>query len=78
MDRTSMQPVAATFICALGISVAACGGGGGGSKDSGPAATISNSAPTAAFTVTQSSGVAPLTVQFDASGSSDSDGTISA
>lgn len=78
MDRTLTRSFAATLIGAFGLSVAACGGGGGSSNDSNPAATISNSAPTAAFTATPSSGVAPLTVQFDASVSSDSDGTIAA
>lgn len=78
MDRTSKELPAAALTCVLGFSVAACGGGGGGSNDGSPAATISNSAPTAAFTATPSSGLAPLTVQFDASGSTDRDGTISA
>ena len=36
----------------------------------------SNQAPTASFTATPTSGEAPLTVVFDASGSSDPDGTI--
>lgn len=81
MDRKSMQCFAATLACALGLSVSACGGGGGGGDDSSPtnpAGISSNSAPIAAFTATPSSGVAPLMVQFDASGSSDGDGTISA
>ncbi|MEM6763859.1 MAG: PKD domain-containing protein [Bacteroidota bacterium] len=37
-----------------------------------------NQPPTAAFSVSASSGTAPLTVNFDASASSDSDGTIAA
>ena len=49
----------------LGLS--ACGGGGGGS---------SNRAPVASFTATPSAGQVPLTVAFDASASSDSDGSI--
>lgn len=36
-----------------------------------------NSSPVASFTTSASSGVAPLSVAFDASGSYDSDGTIS-
>ena len=35
-----------------------------------------NNAPVASFTATPSSGISPLNVQFDAGGSSDSDGTI--
>jgi hypothetical protein len=35
-----------------------------------------NRAPTAAFTATPTSGIAPLTVDFDASSSSDADGTV--
>ena len=38
--------------------------------------TLSNQSPTASFTATPTSGVAPLTVSFNASSSSDSDGTI--
>ncbi len=38
----------------------------------------SNAAPSAAFTVSTSNGVAPLTVDFDASGSTDSDGSVAA
>jgi len=52
---------------ALGLS--ACGGGGGGGGSS-------NRAPSASFTATPSSGQVPLTVAFDASASSDSDGSI--
>jgi PKD repeat protein len=36
----------------------------------------SNQSPTASFTANPTSGVAPLAVSFDASNSSDSDGTI--
>jgi PKD repeat protein len=41
-----------------------------------PSAPDVNSPPTAAFSVSATSGKAPLNVNFDASGSSDSDGTI--
>ncbi|MEM8898696.1 MAG: PKD domain-containing protein [Bacteroidota bacterium] len=39
---------------------------------------VQNQPPTAAFSASATTGPAPLTVDFDASGSSDSDGTISA
>ncbi len=52
------------------LTLSACGGGGGGGGGSG------NLAPTASFTATPASGQAPLTVSFDASASSDPDGTI--
>ena len=38
--------------------------------------SVSNNAPTASFTATPTSGQAPLVVSFNASGSSDSDGSI--
>jgi alpha-tubulin suppressor-like RCC1 family protein len=56
----------------LGLLVSACGGGGGG----GTAAPPQNSPPTASFTATPASGTPPLTVQFDASASTDSGGSI--
>ncbi len=49
----------------LGALLAGCGGGGGG-----------NSAPVASFTLTVSSGDAPLRVDVDASASTDADGAI--
>lgn len=52
------------------LVLAGCGGGGGGG--SAPA----NQPPTARFTATPDGGPAPLQVSFDASGSSDADGTI--
>ena len=61
--------------------LAACGGngGGGGSDDPGPApdAVAPNVAPRAVFTATPAEGQAPLEVTFDASLSSDPDGSIS-
>ena len=48
--------------------------GGGGSSDGGGSA---NRLPAASFTATPSSGVAPLAVSFDASASTDPDGSIS-
>jgi len=54
----------------LVTALSACGGGGSGSGDT------PNQAPVATFQVDAASGAAPLLVTFDASGSSDSDGTI--
>ncbi len=49
-----------------------------GSKDTASVEiTVEPSSPVAAFTVSEVSGTAPFTVQFDASGSGDADGTIS-
>ena len=53
--------------------LAACGGGGG---HGGGATPPVNSPPVASFTATPASGPAPLTVQFDASASSDPGGSI--
>jgi len=50
------------------LGLAACSGGGGGGNGNQP--------PTASFTVTPPSGQAPLTVGFDASASSDPDGSV--
>ena len=49
----------------------ACGGGGGGAS-----AAATNSPPTAVINVNKTSGYAPLSVEFDASQSSDRDGSI--
>ncbi|MFX3657754.1 MAG: S8 family serine peptidase [bacterium] len=57
------------------LALAACGGGGGGGGGAGPA-PATNQAPTASFTVSTADGFAPLDVTFDASASSDRDGTI--
>jgi alpha-tubulin suppressor-like RCC1 family protein len=57
--------------------VSACGGGGG-SNDTGTPPPPQNSPPTASFTVTPANGAPPLTVQFDASASSDNGGSITA
>ncbi len=54
--------------------LAGCGGGGSGGGDS----SSKNVAPTAAFTSNVTTGEAPLDVDFDAGGSSDTDGTIAA
>ncbi len=52
--------------------LAACGGGGGGDSGGGGL----NQLPTASFTATPSSGTAPLAVSFNASASTDPDGSI--
>ena len=56
-------------MAALAPAFAGCGGGGGGSAPV-------NQPPVARFTATPPGGPAPLRVSFDASGSSDADGTI--
>lgn len=65
----------------LGLSLAmlvACGGSGGGDDNPPPPPPPVNQAPTASFTATPATGTAPLTVAFDASASTDPDGTIAA
>jgi PKD repeat protein len=54
--------------------LAGCGGGGGGGD--GPVTPPLNTPPVASFTATPSSGAAPVTVQFDASTSTDPGGSI--
>jgi len=54
----------------VAVVLSACGGGGGGGGGS------ANQPPVASFTASPSSGDAPLTVAFDASASSDPDGSI--
>ena len=56
----------------VATALTACGGGGGGSDGGGS----SNTAPTASFTATPSSGTVPLAVAFDASASTDPGGSI--
>ncbi len=57
-------------LAALSAGLAACGGGCGGEG------SRSNQAPEAVFTADPTTGPAPLTVRFDASASSDPDGTV--
>jgi serine protease len=54
------------ILCGVILAFSSCGGGGS-----------SNNAPNANITVSTENGYAPLTVNFNASGSSDSDGSIS-
>ena len=56
------------LVLILAIFLSGCNGGG--------VPTAPNQAPTASFTATPTSGVAPLGVAFNASNSSDSDGSI--
>jgi PKD repeat protein len=78
---TRRRRTAPALIALLGLLISACGGGSGGGSGgggSGSAAPPQNSPPTASFTATPASGTAPLTVQFDASASTDSGGSIAA
>jgi alpha-tubulin suppressor-like RCC1 family protein len=59
----------------LGLLLSACGSSGGDGEDSSNV-PLANAPPAASFTTTPTSGTAPLTVQFDASASSDGDGSI--
>ena len=62
-----MKRIAITLFA---FALAACGGGGSGG------APTSNSPPTAVINVNKTSGYAPLSLEFDASQSSDRDGSI--
>ena len=64
----------ALIVLVTSLLVSACGGGGGGGGGSSTPAP--NTPPVASFTATPSSGTAPLSVQFDASTSSDPGGSI--
>ena len=64
------RPARLLVVFAAAALLSACGGGGGGST------TPPNTRPAASFTAAPSSGTVPLTVQFDASASSDADGSI--
>jgi len=59
------------LVLVLVVFLVGCGGGGVPTTP-----TISNQSPTASFTATPTSGVAPLGVSFNASNSSDGDGSI--
>ena len=56
----------------MAAALTACGGGSGGGGGGG-----GNTAPTASFTATPTSGTAPLTVEFNAAASTDTGGAIS-
>ena len=61
-------------IAGLVVAVVACGGGGG--SDSVSSAPAVNSQPSSVIVVGETTGHAPMTVQFSGSSSSDSDGRI--
>ncbi|MEE9255492.1 MAG: PKD domain-containing protein, partial [Pseudomonadales bacterium] len=60
----------------LATTMAACSGGGGGGDDGGGQQSVPNQDPIASFTASVQTGDAPLTVIFDATASSDSDGSL--
>lgn len=60
------------LIALLGVLAAACGDGTGEGSDE----SSLNSVPVASFTATPTSGAVPLTVQFNASASTDTGGSI--
>jgi para-nitrobenzyl esterase len=68
-----MRSLKTTIVAVLTALSVGCGGGGGGESGSAPI----NATPIAAFNVSPTAGVAALTVQVNAGGSSDSDGQIS-
>ncbi|GAA5443655.1 hypothetical protein Misp06_01833 [Microbulbifer sp. NBRC 101763] len=67
----------------IALVTAACGGGGSGGSDGnaengngGTTVPVANQAPVASFTLSSQSGLSPALVKFDASASSDTDGSI--
>lgn len=76
----SVQTTAFSMLVAVAaLALASCGGGGSGggaSSSGGSTAPLANSPPVASFTLTPASGTVPLTVQFDASASTDTGGSI--
>ncbi|MFP5441069.1 MAG: S8 family serine peptidase [Gammaproteobacteria bacterium] len=73
--RTAALPLPVALLSPLlALSLAACSGGGGGGGTPAPG----NAAPVASFIVTPASGTgaAPFIVDFNAAGSTDSDGAI--
>ena len=81
VSKRYQRPATFFFAALIALSVApltACGGGGGGGDDGTLPPPPANQAPAASFTASPLSGAAPLLVSFDASASSDPDGTIEA
>ena len=70
-----LRPLLTAILFACSLS--ACGGGGGGGSSTSTAAPPVNSAPRAIITIAKTTGYAPLTVTFDGTSSSDSDGSVS-
>lgn len=76
-DRLTARHLHHSLLIFACLSLTACGGGGGGGSDPEPPPTPpSNQAPVASFSLSSTSGNAPLLVNFDASNSSDSDGEV--
>lgn len=65
------RPVLQVFVASMVLS--GCGGSSGDGDNNVP-----NESPVAGFTLSETDGLLPLPVFFDASGSSDSDGSIAA
>ena len=63
---------AVLLIFLVNIALVGCGGGGSSNGDNTP-----NELPVSSFTMSEDEGLLPLTISFDASGSTDSDGSIS-
>ena len=78
---SALQPITyAAYVCLAVVLLTACGGGGS-SRSPAPAPApapdpAANQAPTAAFSVSATSGNAPLLVSVDAGASSDADGEV--
>lgn len=74
-----VQQLRRTLLATACLTLVACGGGGGGSSSpvpTPPTPPAGNAAPVASFSLSSTSGNAPLLVNFNAGSSSDSDGTV--
>jgi len=71
--RRILKTLACGFLLGLTAALLSACGGGGGSK---PPPSQANQVPVASFTAVPSSGTAPLVVAFDATPSTDPDGSI--
>jgi len=58
------------------IGLSACGGGSGDASSPAPPPPVANQAPNAVITVNQSSGIAPVNIEFSGTSSTDADGSI--
>ena len=78
-SRSILKPIAYTASACLALGLLSACGGGGSSRSPAPAPAPTpavNQAPTAAFSVSTTSGNAPLLVSVDAGASSDVDGEV--
>lgn len=64
------------LIATLGLSACGGGGGSGDAISPPPPPPPTNQAPNAVITVNQNSGIAPVTIQFSGTSSTDADGSI--